>query len=555
MIRAKAVSSLEKIMLTNKLGDFSQVTVLPAARGERVSFQVIAEDPVEAGVKRAMGLRISLRSKLSGCIKGFHVGQVPAQMPVYAERYSGEYITAEPSLIPDVLYPLKKQKYYTQPYSLVNFLFTVQVPRDLEPGKYPVYITLTGVADGVAAKVKVVIDVKKAVIGESDLKYTQWFHCDSIADYFGVKMQSRRHWQLMERFIRTAAHTGVNMLLTPIFTPPLDTAVGTYRPTMQLVDVEKNGDCYTFGFEKLERWVELCQKYGIRYFEMAHLFTQWGACATPKIEATVGGKKERIFGWDVPSDSPAYADFLRQFLPALVAELDRLGIKENCYFHISDEPVKGSDRPDYVNYAYAKELVKPLLGGCRIMDALSHVDFFDNGLIEYPVPATDKITPFLERDMQERWCYYCCSQGKLVANRFLAMPSYRTRVTGLQLYMHDMEGFLHWGFNFYYSRHSEFKIDPYQVTDGVHAWPAGDPFSVYPYENGAIESLRTVVFYEGLQDRMLLKALEAKIGGEAVKAMVREIAGCQVTFTECLDAHTLTSVHDRALELLDKHII
>lgn len=555
MIRAKAVSSLEKIMLTNKLGDFSQVTVLPAARGERVSFQVIAEDPVEAGVKRAMGLHLSLRSGLSRHIRGYWVGQVPAQMPVYAERYSGEYITAEPGLIPDVLFPLKKQKYYTQPYSLVNFWFTVQVPRDLEPGKYPVYITLTGVADGVAAKVKVVIDVKKAVIGESDLKYTQWFHCDSIADYFGVKMQSRRHWQLMERFIRTAAHTGVNMLLTPIFTPPLDTAIGTYRPTMQLVDVEKNGDCYAFGFEKLERWVELCQKYGIRYFEMAHLFTQWGACATPKIEAVVDGKKTRIFGWDVPSNSPEYANFLRQFLPALVAELDRLGIKENCYFHISDEPVKGSDRPDYVNYAYAKELVKPLLSGCRIMDALSHVDFFDNGLIEYPVPATDKITPFLERDMQERWCYYCCSQGKLVANRFLAMPSYRTRVTGLQLYMQDMEGFLHWGFNFYYSRHSEFKIDPYRVTDGVHAWPSGDPFTVYPYENGAIESLRAAVFYEGLQDRMLLKALEAKIGGEAVKAMIREVAGCQVTFTECLDAHTLTSIHDRALELLDKHII
>ena len=224
MIRAKAVSSLEKIMLTNKLDDFAQVSVLPAARGERVSFQIIAEDPVEPGVKRAMGLRISLRSKLSGCIKGFHVGQVPAQMPVYVERYSGEYITTQPGLFPDVLYPLKKQKYYTQPYSLANFLFTVEVPEDLEPGKYPVYITLTGADDGVAAKVKVVIDVKKAIIGKNDLRFTQWFHCDSIADYFGVKMQSKRHWQLIERFIATAAHTGITMLLTPIFTPPLDTA-------------------------------------------------------------------------------------------------------------------------------------------------------------------------------------------------------------------------------------------------------------------------------------------------------------------------------------------
>ena len=153
--------------------------------------------------------------------------------------------------------------------------------------------------------------------------------------------------------------------------------------------------------------------------------------------------------------------------------------------------------------------------------------------------------------MKERWCYYCCSQGKLVSNRFMAMPSSRTRVLGLQLYMHDMEAFLHWGFNFYFSRRAEFPIDPYQITDGIHAWPSGDPFTVYPYEKGAIESLRAVVFYEGLQDRMLLKALEAKIGKAAVKDMVRELAGCQVRFTECLDAATVTAIHEKALALLE----
>lgn len=549
MIRAKTVSSLEKVLLTDGFDSFETVTVLKAARGERVSFQVVVEDPV--GPDRAQAVWLSLRSKLSGCIRGFDVGYVPAQMPVYAERFSGEYITSQPGLLPDVLYPLKKRKYPTHPYGLKTFWFTAELPRDLEPGKYPVYITFKAAESKSTAKVKLVLDVKRAVLGESDLKYTQWFHCDSIAQVFGVKMQSKKHWQLMERFIQTAAHTGVNMLLTPIFTPPLDTAVGTYRPTMQLVDVEKDGEVYRFGFEKLDRWVALCQKYGIRYFEMAHLFTQWGAGYTPKIEALVDGKMQRLFGWDVSSHDPRYAAFLKQFLPALLQHLELLGIKKNCYFHISDEPVKGDSRPDYVNYKAAKALVKPLLAGCRIMDALSHADFFDNGLVEYPVPSTDHIEPFLEREVPERWCYYCCSQGKLVANRFLAMPSFRHRVTGLQLYMHDMEGFLHWGFNFYYSRRAEFPIDPYQVTDGIHAWPAGDPFSVYPYENGAIESLRAVVFYEGLQDRMLLKALEDKLGSDAVKAMVRELAGCRVTFTECLDARTLTAIHDKALELLE----
>ena len=550
MIRAKIISSLEKVRLTNKLEDFETVKVLKAARGEHVSFQVVAQDPPSKEEPRAMGLHLALRSKLSKYIKGFFVGQVPMALPAYLERCSGEYLTTEPGLIPDVLYPLKKQKYYTQPYSLVNFWYTVELPEEIEPGKYPICITLKGVKDEKNAKVRVVIEVVDTVIPKSDLRYTQWFHCDCIATHFGVKMQSEKHWKLIEKFIAVAAHTGVNMILTPIFTPPLDTAIGSYRQTMQLVDIAKDGEKYSFGFEKLERWVELCKKYGICYFEMAHLFTQWGACATPKIEAVVDGKLQRIFGWDVSSDSAEYAAFLKQFLPALLAELEKLGIKENCYFHISDEPNKAPDKPDFVNYGKAKELVKPLLQGCKIIDALSHIDFYDNGLIELPVPGTNHAEPFLERDIKERWCYYCCSQGQLVANRFMSMPSYRNRVTGVQLYMNDMAGFLQWGFNFYYSRHSEFPVDPYQVTDCIHAFPSGDAFSVYPYENGAIESLRASVFYEGLQDRMLLKALEAKIGKDATKKMVTELAGKEITFTECLDAKTLTAIHDKALELL-----
>ena len=33
-----------------------------------------------------------------------------------------------------------------------------------------------------------------------------------------------------------------------------------------------------------------------------------------------------------------YARFLREFLPALMDELKRLGVADRVYFHISDEP-------------------------------------------------------------------------------------------------------------------------------------------------------------------------------------------------------------------------
>ena len=63
-------------------------------------------------------------------------------------------------------------------------------------------------------------------------------------------------------------------------------------------------------------------KNGIEYFEMPHLFTQWGAQFTPKIIVREGNELQTMFGWHVPSESPAYLEFLEQFLPALTDYLD-----------------------------------------------------------------------------------------------------------------------------------------------------------------------------------------------------------------------------------------
>ena len=81
------------------------------------------------------------------------------------------------------------------------------------------------------------------------------------------------NWKTIENFITMAAENGINMLLTPIFTPPLDTKVGGERLTAQLVDIELSDGKYSFDFKKLDKWVDICRKAGIEYFEMAHLFT------------------------------------------------------------------------------------------------------------------------------------------------------------------------------------------------------------------------------------------------------------------------------------------
>jgi hypothetical protein len=127
------------------------------------------------------------------------------------------------------------------------------------------------------------LDVLPAELPPQKLLHTKWFHSDCIATQYGVDVFSEEHWRLIEAYATNAFCHGINLLLTPLFTPPLDTAIGHERPTVQLVGVEKTGEhAYHFGFSRLDRWVDMCGRIGIRNFEFSHLFTQWGAKHAPK---------------------------------------------------------------------------------------------------------------------------------------------------------------------------------------------------------------------------------------------------------------------------------
>jgi hypothetical protein len=316
------------------------------------------------------------------------------------------------------------------------------------------------------------------------------------------------------------------MILTPIFTPPLDTTVGGERPTVQLVRVAKTESGYTFDFSLLERWVKMCRKRGIRYFEFSHLATQWGAAHCPKIVAEVGRREERIFGWSDSSTGDAYRSFLAQFLPRLAEFIKRMGIAKCSYFHVSDEP----GLAHLETYKQVAAILKGHLPGFPFIDALSNYEFYQTGAVENPIPASNHIQPFLDNKVPNLWTYYCCSQYRKVANRFFNLPSARNRILGCQLFKHDIRGFLHWGFNFYYSQYSRKVIDPFKVTDALSAFPSGDPFIVYPGPDGPLESVRGRVFYEGLQDMRALQLLASVIGQEQTVALLEEGVAEGITF-------------------------
>ena len=509
----KQVASLNRIFLDGEC-EFTPVTSAKALKGERYSYQLAYKSDTRFISK------ITVESELGDAVSVRAVGNVPSELPCYPDQT--EYCErAAAGLFPDVLFPIG-DTHFIKPSKWFSLWVTAEIPKDIKAGNYNITVKISGDEEGEVACETFTLTVLDAVLPEQTLINTEWFHSDCIADYYNVPVFSEEHWTLIESFMKAFIRCGNNMILTPVFTPPLDTKIGGERTTVQLVDVvQKENGAYSFNFDKFRRWVKLALSCGIKYFEISHLFSQWGAFAAPKVMAEVDGEYKRIFGWETEAAGEEYSAFLHAFLPELITVIKELGIEGITYFHVSDEP---SDE-QVGSYSKAKNVIADLLKDFPIIDALSEYGFYESGLIKQPVPATSSIDEFIEKGFENRWTYYCCGQGGELSNRFFAMPLSATKVIGAQLYLHDIKGFLQWGFNFYNSAHSLRHISPYEVTDADCAFPSGDSFLVYPYDNGAIMSVRGEVFFDALQEMRALQLLEECVGKEAVVKALTEKFG------------------------------
>lgn len=548
-LQIKQISALEKVRTHEELHckDVKSCTVL---QGQRLSYQVAINTKDIRTQKR-----VWVESELSDFIRLYQVRDVVVDLPSRESVADENYLLTEPGLLPDILVPIEKQNNYVslQGGNVVIWV-KLDVPANLTPANYSIKINIeTGFEEGAAPYETSVMEVKVLpfLMPEQKLIYTRWFYADCIADIHGAEIFSERHWKLIDEYIKAATDVGINMILVPTHTPPLDTAVGTTRPCVQLVDIEKKGDTYEFNFDKFERFIDICKKHGVKYYEIAHLFSQWGSKFAPNIMVTENGKTEYMFGWHVAADSEEYRSFLKQYIKAIFEEMTREGIADNAYFHVSDEP--NMDNID--KYRIARDIIKPLIGNAKTFDALSHYEFCEQGLVECPVTSVAHIHEFLKHDIKEQWVYYCCGPERTFTNSFIAMPSCRTQILGFQIYKYDIKGFLHWGFNFYNSQISLYNINPYVTTSSDGAFPSGDGFIVYPGKETAYPSIRGEITYEAIQDINICRALESFIGREAVVAMIDEAAGRELRFDDYPDGNCfLEDLRTKMISEIEKNL-
>jgi hypothetical protein len=516
------VPSIQKCLIDAEISSLAKLpSQMTALRGQIFSFQLAfrgGEKPEGAGWHRALST-LTVKGIPEKNLKMRRVCHVPSLMPAYeAPRYDDGYLATKACFLPDLLNPMPVKGRLPIVYGQTHAVWF-----DIEgaaPGSYDIEITLS--YEEFSETHSFSLEVLHTALPEQEMRVTQWLHCDCLATYYDCEVFSERHWKIIENFVRVAVRNGINLILTPIFTPPLDTYIGGERPTVQLVDVYLYNGKYSFGFEKLDRWIEMCNRCGVKYFEISHLFTQWGAAHAPKIIANVDGEMKKIFGWETDASEGDYPEFLSVFLPAFIDHMKQRGDDKRCHYHVSDEP----SAEQIEQYLKSKSVVSEYLKDYDIMDALSDYDFYEQGVLKVPIPANNHIEPFIENKVQNLWTYYCCGQNMNVSNRFLAMNGSRTRAICAAFYKYDIVGFLQWGYNFYYNQGSYGFNNPYLDTTGDYWVPSGDAFSVYPSHDGkALETIRICNFREALEDVRAMKLLESLTDKDTVLGIIESVLG------------------------------
>ncbi len=531
----KIISSLEKIYDSDKMPS-EELKGFTMLRNEKKSFQLAVE--VSEEVKAELTVISDIKD-----IRIYTVEHMKSELPIQKKGADDYYRFSKSGYYPDLLLPVDGEITFKK--GITVLWFEVDAKKN-DVGEHKIELQIGEKAASVSLQI---ID---AELDFKDFIYTCWFHTDCLMSYYKFDAFSDEYWRVAENFLKTASEYGMTCVLTPIFTPPLDTEVGKERPTVQLVDVYLDNGKYSFNFDKLTKWIEMANRCNINYFELTHFYTQWGARKAPKIMATVDGEYKRIFGWDTKATSKKYRSFLKALSDELKKYFEEKGLKDNVFIHVSDEPQFNN----CLSYGRVSGYIKKLFESYKVIDALSDFRYYRFGIVPNPIPASDHIEKFIGK-VNNLWVYYCSGQNNhYVSNRFFCNESVRTRVIGYQMFKYDIRGFLQWGYNFYFSQLSRRLIDPFTETDAGGAFPSGDSFIVYPAKDGTpYHSLRLKVFFDALQDMAALNTLCSLTDKKTCLDIIEENGKHNLTFKAYPhDSNWLLSTREKVNEAIRNNI-
>ena len=234
---------MEKVFLDTAPAADARQTRFEGFQNECVSFQaaVMSDDaparlPVMLRAQSPLGSRVCVRS----------VRSVPVTLATLPGA-DDNYLRKTPGLYPDLL----SDRLRTHLQAGLWHAFWVEVtPEGAAAGDYEIQLQLLHADTGeVLSQASACVRILPGFLPEQMLRRTNWFHSDCLAQYYRVPVFSAEHWQLIERFMAVAARRGVNMILTPLFTPPLECDLSIHLDRITVESVRRLEQLAPYGAE------------------------------------------------------------------------------------------------------------------------------------------------------------------------------------------------------------------------------------------------------------------------------------------------------------------
>jgi hypothetical protein len=345
----------------------------------------------------------------------------------------------------------------------------LEVPPDARPGKYLGELTVTGRSNRCALAVSLIVR-NFALSGDRHQKVIQWW------DFPGRTFEkltpgSAAYWQHLERscaFVNRHRQTEI-------------------WAQWSLVQEQKLTNGTTWDASLFEKYAETAFKAGIRavHFGSVGRHTKYQLdpdSRTEVVEANLGR------------------------LAAVEEVVQKRGWKGRVLTAIADEPFIYHE----VTYGKVLERVRKAAPSVGIIEAIESDQI---GGLDIFVPKLSHLNLWwprfeeLKRQGKEVWFYTCCHPTGRYPNRFLDQPLVKARALHWISYLYGLDGFLHWGFNWFTA-----GADPYsEAGRGQSSLPPGDGQVAYPGKEGFVGSLRLSAMRDGLQDFEYLWLLEQRM--------------------------------------------
>lgn len=400
------------------------------------------------------------------------------------------------------------------------------IGKDVRPGLYKPQITVYGHRmfedEAILRTMEFEINVLELVL-EDPREYgfylDLWQHNSNIARKYDVDLWGVGHFKIIENYIASLANIGqkaISLVVSEIpwsgqysFLDKIDPA-NLYEYNIVKVNLDKNGR-WSYDFSKLNRYVDLCMKYGINeeieVFGLMNIWLDEAEGFGRVIKDYDDGVRIRYF--DECSQSYKYIQQLNDFESYLCALEDNFIGKGwiGKVRIVADEP------QDIERFIERKNIIRNAAPGFKFKVALNSSSFIQKnieGISDYVIilPSIchdyDEFTQIRDR-VEGRLSYYVCC-GPDFPNTFICSHLLEARSIPWLAWYLKLDGFLRWNYTIW-------PNDPIRkITYHYPYFKAGDTNFVYPGKDGnPMLTLRYKSLQKGIRDYEIIRCYAEEI--------------------------------------------